>query len=211
MEKTDEARLQYYIKKHKLKDCFDTPHLSFQFIEYHQGDMVIRPEEPLDCLLFVVEGAVKIYAIRQDGMQNSVHMTNGFMLLGDMEFITNSTPPFFVEAASDLICISLLTNHYREALLQDACFLRLVAQALAQKLQMITQQETVTISLEEKVQNYMMYHCENGTIAHMEQTAFQLHCSRRQLQRVLKRLIERGTIIKIGRGTYQLAASDCIE
>ena len=40
----------------------------------------------------------------------------------------------------------------------------------------------------------------------MESATLQLRCSRRQLQRVLKKLCLQGKIEKVGKGRYRLAA-----
>ena len=37
-----------------------------------------------------------------------------------------------------------------------------------------------------------------------EKTAFQLHCSERQLQRIMNEFQSKGMIKKIGKGTYQI-------
>ena len=38
----------------------------------------------------------------------------------------------------------------------------------------------------------------------VEKMAMQLHCSRRQLQRVLKKLLEEGRLVKLAKGSYRL-------
>ena len=55
-------------------------------------------------------------------------------------------------------------------------------------------------SISERVWNYMQFKCENGILKGLEKTAFQLHCSERQLQRIMNEFQLR----KIGKGTYQI-------
>ena len=51
---------------------------------------------------------------------------------------------------------------------------------------------------------YLRWSCPNHTITNVGETAFHLHFSRRQLQRVLKDLTDKGVLIKEGKGRYSL-------
>lgn len=42
----------------------------------------------------------------------------------------------------------------------------------------------------------MKYNCQNKTLRNVETTAMNLHCSRRQLQRILKKLLDEQKINK---------------
>ena len=48
-------------------------------------------------------------------------------------------------------------------------------------------------TLEEAFLSYLSKRCPDQTFSGVEKMAMQLHCSRRQLQRVLKKLLEKGT------------------
>ena len=58
--------------------------------------------------------------------------------------------------------------------------------------------------LTERVLSYMKYKCSDGTLKGIGQAAFHLHCSTRQLQRILNQSETAGLVKKIGKGTYQL-------
>ena len=64
--------------------------------------------------------------------------------------------------------------------------------------------EAVPASLTERVMSYMKYKCDYGVLKGIEQAAFHLHCSARQLQRVLNQSESAGLVKKIGKGTYKL-------
>lgn len=57
---------------------------------------------------------------------------------------------------------------------------------------------------EEKLLEYLKWQPEH-TLHHLEPACVQMHCSRRQLQRVLKELCGSGKVVKVGRGEYALA------
>ena len=59
-------------------------------------------------------------------------------------------------------------------------------------------------SLSERVISYMKYKCNDGILKGVEQAAFRLHCSARQLQRVLNQSESAGLVKKTGKGTYKL-------
>ena len=58
------------------------------------------------------------------------------------------------------------------------------------------------MSLEEKVIAYMKYQCDDHILRRIEKTSEILHCSRRQLQRVLHELVEKDILIKLSKGVY---------
>ena len=67
-------------------------------------------------------------------------------------------------------------------------------------------------SLTERVISYMKYKCHDQTLKGIEQAAFHLHCSARQLQRILNRSEAAGFVIKLGKGTYKLVEdSECFK
>lgn len=59
-------------------------------------------------------------------------------------------------------------------------------------------------SLTERVMSYMKYKCDNETLKGIEQAAFHLHYSARQLQRTLNQSEAAGLVKKLGKGTYKL-------
>ena len=74
---------------------------------------------------------------------------------------------------------------------------------MSDKLLAATMCDAVSSSLSERVWNYMQFKCENGTLKGLEKNAFQLHCSERQLQRIMNDFRSKGMVKKIGKGTYQ--------
>ena len=48
----------------------------------------------------------------------------------------------------------------------------------------------------------MKYQCDDHILRRIEKTSEILHCSRRQLQRVLHELVEKDILIKLSKGVY---------
>ncbi len=89
-------------------------------------------------------------------------------------------------------------------MLSNNKFLELICSSLASKIGAITAIDVAPASLTERVMSYMKYKCCDETLKGIEQAAFHLHCSARQLQRILNQGVAAGSVIKLGKGTYKL-------
>ena len=85
----------------------------------------------------------------------------------------------------------------------DVTFLHYLLRSLTDKLKHSTRTETTGGSLEDRLLHWMDKSCPDGTLTHMGETAALLHCSTRQLQRVLRHLTETGVLRRVGKGIYQ--------
>ena len=114
----------------------------------------------------------------------------------------------YAEATESLTCIVFSIDKNRETLLSNNGFLTLICNSLSAKIGTKTTMETIPASLTERVMSYMKYKCDYGTLKGIEQAAFQLHCSARQLQRILNQSEADGLVKKIGKGTYKLCKKE---
>ncbi len=110
----------------------------------------------------------------------------------------------FAEVTQKLTCIAFSTGRYRDVLLKDSEFLFILAKSLTNIIYKITMQNASLPSLQERAYSYMLYKCEDQRLKGVEKAAFHLHCSPRQLQRILNSFVKNGTARKIGKGTYEL-------
>ena len=110
----------------------------------------------------------------------------------------------FAEVTQKLTCIAFSTGRYRDVLLKDSEFLFILAKSLTNIIDKITMQNASLPSLQERAYSYMLYKCEDQRLKGVEKAAFHLHCSPRQLQRILNSFVKNGTARKIGQGTYEL-------
>lgn len=194
--------IQAYLEKYKIKDLFDKTY-DFYLIQYEKGETIIHPMNDTKMLQFVIEGSVSIYSINFEGKQVFVSESDDFMILGDLEFIHGSKPNFFSEASSDVEVLALPFEGNRERLNQDNRFLHLLLDSLASKLIRSSSSTFMNETIEEKLFYYLKYFCSNQELNHVSKAAKNIHCSRRQLQRVLKECCDKGTLIKIGKGRYK--------
>lgn len=203
-EIVDRTMLNNYIAQNRIEKIFDTKRLPFRLCQYDRGEILNHIRDANSCLQFVVAGAVQIYAVRSDGSRYPLCYVEGFTLLGDMEFCGEGELPFLVEATEKVLCVELPLYGCKAALLQDNAFLRYLLHSVAHKLALISREQAEYSTLEEKFLHYLQHDCPDGQMNGVEHTAIRLHCSRRQLQRLLKSLTERRIIEKMGKGIYRM-------
>ncbi len=202
----DSQLLEYYLHQKQILSHFDTPNLQFHMFQFDKGEFICNTFKNISYLHFVVKGSFEIYAQRENGSQYKIVIMDTPCLLGDMELFTNPSPLMFVEAREPVCCISLSLRQYQQVLLNDNRFLRFLLDSISNKFYMFLQVEVNFKSVEEKLLNFMENECPDFTIHSIEKTCAALHCSRRQLHRILKKLTESGIIEKIGKGTYKKKA-----
>lgn len=200
----DKDKLTEIGKGAQLDKLFDTKDLQYFAYEYKKGEFLQQPCMEEEQLQIVVSGTISIYCVREDGSKYSLAHSEGMYLLGDMELFFPASAPFFAEALTDTISIGIPLKQYRTALRQDIKFLNFLSETLAKKLSSVANSEAVNLSLDERVLNHMNYHCENKILEGIEKTAFRLHCSDRQLQRILNSLESQNIVQKCGKGKYRL-------
>ena len=200
----NEQLLNNYLKQYNFETIFDTKNLSFRLYQYDRNEILNNIHDSSCFLQFLVEGNVLIYSIREDNSRYPVCLLQEFTLLGDIEFCGEPALPFFVEATRKVTCIELPLYDCKNDLLCDTAFLRFLSHSIAHKIVLFSQSEAFFTTLEEKLLHYLQFECPGQCLQGVEATAIHLHCSRRQLQRLLKSLTERKIIEKIGKGIYQL-------
>ena len=202
----DEKLLQFYMEKYGITELFETKGLQFRLFEYERGEILNFVKDSTQCLQFFVRGNAIIYSVRTDGSRYPLCVLKDFTLLGDMEFCEEHSLPFLVEALTKVYCVELSLYECRTLLLRDCVFLRYAARSVAKKVALALQADAVFSTLEERLLHYLENECPHGTLHGVEAAAVSLHCSRRQLQRVLKHLTTEGKIEKCGKGVYHLTA-----
>ena len=200
----DKNNIAASVAKSKYHGVLDSLNLDLYLIKYEKGELVGSPF--CNELLFqiVEQGSLNIYFIRDDGTRYSLSNGTKDYILGDMEIFYPKSNNIYVEAAENLTCISFSIEKHRELLRSNNQFLELICHSLSAKIATMTTIDAAPASLTERVMSYMKYKCHHGTLKGIEQAAFRLHCSARQLQRILNQCEAAGLVEKLGKGTYRL-------
>lgn len=209
MEKIyDPKAIAAWIEKSRYRQVLEGLKSVLLLLRYEKGELVTSPllEEPW--FQVVAQGSLNIYFIRDDGDRYSLSCGRADYILGDMDLFHPSIASIYTEAAEPLLCLGLSIQQNRTVLLADPLFLQMVCQSLSEKMAAITALNAAPGSLSHRVLSYMRYKCPDGILRGIEREAFRLHCSPRQLQRILNDLVCQGHIIKIGKGTYCLVGEE---
>lgn len=201
----DKDKIDEALSQNKYRDILGKLPIELFLTEYEEGEFLPTSEESRSLLQIVVKGTLSIYYIRDDGSSYALAFTEKDEILGQMEFFGGGGSDVVIaEVKKKLVCLALPVEKYKDMLLKDAEFLFVLAQSLTNVIDKITMQNAALPSLQERVYSYMMYRCEEKRLKGVENAAFHLHCSPRQLQRILNSFVENGTARKTGKGTYEL-------
>lgn len=203
----DPQAVAAWVRRSRYGRVLEALEAELVLLEYAKGELVSSPFVQERWFQVVVQGRLNIYFIRNDGARYSLSSGATDYLLGDMELFQPHTGSIYAEAAEPLVCLALSLDRNRAVLLENAPFLQLICRSLTEKLAAITALNAAPCSLSERVLSYMRYKCPGGVLKGLEREAFYLHCSPRQLQRILNQFQREGRVKKIGKGAYQLTES----
>jgi CRP-like cAMP-binding protein len=200
----DTQAVEQLIEFYDIRGLFDTPDLSFIGLHFQKGEVLYSPLNPLQHLLFLVKGSIQMYDLQPDGSTIPISLLSGFTMIGEREFIAPHSTRFFLEAADDCTFIALPIEPNRTELDKDLCFLHYLLTILSDKFEMGVSVESLSGTLEKRLLEYLRYDAEGHELSELDSALFHLRCSRRQLQRVLKKLCDSGELVKLGKGHYRL-------
>ncbi len=201
---SDPALLEKILKKWDIPGRFDTKELEFRLVRFQKGELLTAPFKPMTEFLFLATGKVNIYGLREDGGMVSVYLVDQGALLGDIEFVRKADLPFYAEAIEDTLCVSLSMEKHRERLQKDIRFLNHLLRSVADKFRLFISMGDSAQPVEEKLLTFLREIRPDHTLHSINAGVIQLHCSRSQLQRVVRKLCAQKRLEKVGKGRYRL-------
>lgn len=201
----DTAEVARLVEASNVLDRFDTRELQFLGVQFQKGELICSPINPAEYIYFLIEGSIQMYDLRPDGSKLPVASLSGEVVIGDMEFVTDRPTVFFVEAAEDCTCLALPVAPYREPLGRDVRFLHSLLEDMSEKFERDADVGITNANLNERVVEYLRDKTPSHEITEVETLLYQLRCSRRQLQRVLKQLCDEERLEHLGKGHYRLS------
>ena len=185
---------------HIAASIIDRKHFDAVFCQslYESGESVSN----YNYFQVVISGNLSISFIRDDGSAYSLSNGGKNYIIGEMDLLVVGNDNVLAEAISPLLTIAIDTVQYKDKLLHNIAFLQLMATTLANKISVMTNADAAPSSLSERILNYMKFKCDNHILSGIEKTAFRLHCSPRQLQRILNQFEKDNVVTKIGKGRY---------
>ena len=204
----NEELLEFYLSKYRIPSFFDTQQLPFRLYEYQPGEMmnILHPTE--EYLKFVVDGEFDLYAVMEDGSLYLLKHCKAFSFLGDLAFCGKQPSGRYQEVTKKVRTIEMSLGTVKQVLDKDNRFLHYLLETLADRLNYSAYVRSNFHDAEYSLLYHIRRRCPNQTLTRVEDAAFQLNYSSRQLQRVLKKLTEQGTLERIGKGQYKLVKRD---
>ena len=202
----DKVLMETYLKQTKYESIMSGLQEHLFIAQYEKNEFVTMPLQQMHLFQIIIQGTVNIYFIRDDGTVYSLASGMENDLLGEMEIFPHQPSNVYAEANSEVICLALSIEACRGAMLENCRFLQLICESLTQKMESITTLDAAPTSLKQRVLVYMKYKCK-GELKGLQQAAFHLNCSARQLQRILNQHEADGVVTKTGKGTYKLTMS----
>lgn len=201
----DKELLEHYLRKYHIQSFFDTRDLPFRLYEYAPGEMIniVHPME--ESIKFIVEGVFDHYKIQEDGSPYLIAHCDGFGFMGDLAFCGRMPSDRYQEVIETVRAVELPLEPLRATLENDNRFLRFLIDTMAQRMTASMHIRSDMTDAEKALLAYLRWRCPNQTITNVSEAAFHMNYSRRQIQRVLKKLTENGTLIRTGKGCYVLS------
>lgn len=200
----DPELLEHYLRKYHIRSFFDTTDLPFRLYEYAPGEMinVVHPME--ESMKFIVEGVFDHYKIQEDGSFYLISHCDGFGFMGDLAFCGRQPPGRYQEVIETVRAVELSMLETRTVLENDNRFLRFLIDTMAQRMTASMHIRSDMTTAEKALIGYLRWRCPNHRITNVSEAALHMNYSRRQIQRVLKDLTEKGVLVKEGKGQYLL-------
>lgn len=202
--------IETYLKQTKYENEMKSLQNHLFIIQYKKGEFAALPLQEEHLFQIVVKGSLNIYFIRDDGSAYSLANGQKNYLLGEMEIFSSQKSSVYAQANDDLTCLALSIEKNKDKLMKNCLFLQLICESLTHKIEFITTIDAAPASLKQRVLTYMKYKCADGELKGLQQAAFHLNCSSRQLQRILNQHQDSGIVIKTGKGTYKLIDTQCL-
>ena len=202
----DQKKIEEAVSSCKYLSFLQSLNVPYFITEYKKGESIVTPYMKERYFQIVLDGNLSIYFIRNDGSQYGLSSGGKDYMLGEMDLFIPEKESIFVTAETPLKAVTIDEKKWGEQLLNNVDFLRLVSGVMAKKIAAITNSDALPCSLRERVLNYIQYKC-SGKLKGVEKASMYLHCSSRQLQRILNDFEAQGQLKKIGKGQYQLIFS----
>ena len=202
---SDEEKVNEAVRQLKLSASFDPAPMRFEIQIYDKGEQIVSPMTPLNHFIFVISGLIRIYQLDEDSTIHAIINLSSGEILGYNEFCFNNDDyTLYGEALSKVRCLVLPFKQPGTDLKSDCSFLLfLLRQSLLNQIKH-SEMTHFYSDLEDKLIFYIENLCTDGTLTSVNNAVDALHCSRRQLQRVLKKLCDNQRLIHVKKGCYRL-------
>lgn len=207
--------LKQYYDSTDLKVLFDPSVLTVaRLYDCANGEEICTYGENLTALLFLVEGAVKIFNMVENGRTYLLRIERPFQIFGEAEILRDGRCIANVEALPGCRIIGVPVWYIEKHYLNNPAFLRFIITSLSGRLDRISRMSTANLllPLKNKVASFIMAHMVDDKNAELPNSyasmAEQMGCTYRHLSRTLKDFEEEGLIRRQNKGIQVVNMKD---
>lgn len=122
---SNQTQIDFYLEKSKFPELFFFDILPYiRIAKYDKNEYVIRGDQPLTRLFYLVDGTAKLYGIHKNGKQSLIDYVTPPRMLGETELFDETKLPYPLVALTRCVFIEVDLHQCRSLLLSDARFLR---------------------------------------------------------------------------------------
>ena len=192
-------KIEQYINFYNLDDILiKEVHEKLLIKHYKKGEYILEAHKGTNSIYFIVEGTVEVSCILDNGNQICLNILKPLEIFGDIEYINKEEVLFDVVAKSDVAVILLPFQLAKDYLEDNINFWRFLAIEGNKKLLNTNRAIFYKSTLKAK-DIFIKYLEDNGgeiTFKSLDELSGRLNISYRNLTRIIKFYISKGTIIK---------------
>ncbi|MGL5278493.1 MAG: Crp/Fnr family transcriptional regulator [Cetobacterium sp.] len=192
-------KIEQYINFYNLDDILiKEVHEKLLIKHYKKGEYILEAHKGTNSIYFIVEGTVEVSCILDNGNQICLNILRPLEIFGDIEYINKEEVLFDVVAKSDVVVILLPFQLAKEHLEDNINFWRFLAIEGNKKLLNTNRAIFYKSTLKAK-DIFIKYLEDNGgeiTFKSLDELSGRLNISYRNLTRIIKFYINKGTIVK---------------
>ncbi|MCQ4085416.1 Crp/Fnr family transcriptional regulator [Saccharibacillus sp. JS10] len=210
----DSALLNHYLREHQLQDVFHEPLRPFLTLYLVQpGEKLCNQGEQADTIYVLVKGKIKIYTTSPEGRTLVISFKPPPEVIGDIEYIRDLPIINTVEAVSPSTVIAIPAKMLHRYGDDHAPLLRFMLDIITKKFYIKSDflSFNLMVPVEVRLASYLLSVCYDesdrtfqGRLATSEltDTANLIGSSYRHLNRVIRKLAEKGLIERSGGYVY---------
>ena len=205
----EQLRIKQWLTEYNMVELFhETTFAQMSIKQLQSGELLIKNGEQLQHLYIQVEGKLKISTALPNGRTLLLRFCQPISLLGDIELINGEQAKVFAEAVNTSTVIVVPFVALQKYEMKHAQFLRYLLDHISHKLNSISLSASVNVltSVESRFASYLISISQNtehlkfkrGELetTKLTEIAELLGTSYRHLNRVIKKFVDKGLILK---------------
>ena len=209
-----QAQFNDFLDQHSFDSLFGfdiRPHLSL--VCFEPEDVILDEGMKLEQLYFLASGRAKLFMTHKNGAVTLINFLESPCFIGEMELVNDRSACHGVTALSTCFCFSINMKDCREALLNDAVFLRNLCGFLSRKALNDVQNysRNQAYPLKSRLASFILMTSNHGLYRerHTETAAF-LGVTYRHLLYVLAEFAKEGILEKTAHG-YRIVLEETLK